>query len=144
MFDYPISNEECEITITGKEKIIGISAEELYTDYADIESVKSQSVVNNVLFFGNIKKQEHDWNALRIASWKIIYSCGSEPNIGSIDRNYGLIQGKTGEDYGLYYNTYNSYYKVGYWPDEIYRFGIVYIFEDNSLSPVFNLQGVDF
>jgi len=98
MFDYPISNEECEITITGKEKIIGISAEELYTDYADIETVKSQATVNNVLFFGNIKKQEHDWDALRRATWKILYSCSSEANIGSIDRNYTLLQGKNKEN----------------------------------------------
>jgi hypothetical protein len=41
LFDYPISNGECKITITGQEQIIKISAEELYTDYADIESVKS-------------------------------------------------------------------------------------------------------
>jgi hypothetical protein len=38
-----------------------------------------------------------------------------------------------------YYNTKNTYYRVGYWPGEVYRFGIVYIFEDNSLSPVMNI-----
>jgi hypothetical protein len=41
MFDYPISQGECKITITGQEQIIKISAEELYTDYADIQSIKS-------------------------------------------------------------------------------------------------------
>jgi len=35
----------------------------------------------------------------------------------------------------------NVYYRVGYWPDEFYRFGIVYIFDDDSLSPVFNILG---
>jgi hypothetical protein len=30
---------------------------------------------------------------------------------------------------------------VGYMPGEIYSFGIVYIFEDNSLSPVFHIPG---
>jgi hypothetical protein len=37
----------------------------------------------------------------------------------------------------------NVYDKVGYWPDELYRFGIVFIYENNILSPVFNIQGCD-
>jgi hypothetical protein len=44
----------------------------------------------------------------------------------------------------LYYNTKNLYYRVGYWPEEIYRFGIVYIFENGSVSPVLDILGVDF
>jgi hypothetical protein len=32
---------------------------------------------------------------------------------------------------------------LGYWPEEFYRFGIVYIFNDNSLSHVFNVRGID-
>jgi len=31
---------------------------------------------------------------------------------------------------------------TGYWPDEIYRLGIVYILKDTSLSPVFNIRGM--
>jgi len=37
----------------------------------------------------------------------------------------------------------NVYQNVGYWPDELYRFGIVFIYENNILSPVFNIQGCD-
>lgn len=143
VFDYPVVDGKALITITGNEQIIGISAEELYTDYADLDSVKTQAVVNNVLFFGNLNKQEHDWEALRRASWKIIPSIGQEKNVGSIDFNYNLT-GQDNEHTGGYYNPYNVYSRVGYWPDEIYRFGIVYIFNDNSLSPVFNIPGVDF
>jgi hypothetical protein len=40
-----------------------------------------------------------------------------------------------------YYNTENIYYNVGYWNEEYYRLGIVYIYEDGSLSPVFNTLG---
>jgi len=42
-----------------------------------------------------------------------------------------------------YYNTKNIYYNVGYWNEEYYRLGIVYIFEDGSLSPVFNILGYE-
>jgi hypothetical protein len=43
-----------------------------------------------------------------------------------------------------YYNTKNIYYNVGYWNEEYYRLGIVYIYEDGSLSPVFNILGYEF
>lgn len=40
-----------------------------------------------------------------------------------------------------YYDTKFIYDKTGYWPGELYRFGIVYILKDGSLSPVFNIRG---
>jgi len=43
-----------------------------------------------------------------------------------------------------YYNPQNIYYNLGYWPDEIYRLGVVYIMNDDSLTPVFNLRGCYF
>lgn len=146
IFDYPAFNGEADITITGNETALDISAGLLYTNYADLEAVKTQTVVNNVLFFGNTIKKERDWDALRRASWKIIPGYGQKPNVGSISSEYVCnSEGMDEEHYsGVYYNTFNCYYRVGYWPDEIYQFGIVYIFNDNSLSPVFNIQGVDF
>lgn len=144
LFDYPVYDETADITITGREQILGISAKELYTDYADIECVKTQTVVNNVLFFGNIDKKERDWEAMRRASWKIIPSCNQKANVGVIPADYKITVTDSNRDYaGGYYNSKNVYYRLGYWPDEIYRFGIVYIFNDNSMSPVFNVQGID-
>jgi hypothetical protein len=35
----------------------------------------------------------------------------------------------------------NVYKYTGYWNSEIYRFGIVFILKDDSLSPVFNVRG---
>lgn len=147
VYDFPAFNGEALITITGKEKILDISANELYVDYADIEAVRTQTVVNNVLFFGNTIKKERDWNLLERESWKIRIGYGQEANVGMVSSDYICSSnGYTPEEQysGCYYNTFNTYYRVGYWPDEIYQFGIVYIFNDNSLSPVFSLQGVDF
>jgi hypothetical protein len=42
-----------------------------------------------------------------------------------------------------YYDPLKVYNNVGYWPDEYYRFGIVFIYNNNQLSPVFNIQGYD-
>lgn len=171
-YDYPVINGTCEIEITGNERILGTTSEKFYVDYADIQSVKTQAILNNVLLFGNVNKPIHDWDALRRMSWKIVPTISTESNAGYVDTDYefdedsyfcswsaenlkkspGLkfrnivdsVKDPTSDcSYG-YYNPENVYYKVGYWPDEIYRFGIVYIFEDNSLSPVFNIQGVNF
>jgi hypothetical protein len=77
-------------------------------------------------------------------AWKIIPSYEYNTSaVGHVDTDYK--DSSTEENNKMcYYNTKNVYYRLGYWPDEIYRFGIVYIFNDNSLSPVFNIQGVDF
>ena len=149
-FDFPVDkNGVCDITITGAENIIGISRAECAVDYADINSVKTQAVNNNVLLFGNVDTPEHDWDAIKRFTWKIIprWSQTAPGAIGTLNTNYEetSITKDQIEDHGYcYYNTQNIYYRLGYWPDEIYRFGIVYIFSDNSLSPVINLQGIDF
>lgn len=142
--DYPIWDHKCEIVITGNEPILNTSANEVYVDYADIEAVKTHDLINNILVLGNCKKVEHDWNELRKITWQIKTSWNTKPVVGSVTRDYDdTISCHTDTKLG-YYNTQNLYNRVGYWPDEIYRIGIVYIFEDNSLSPVFCLQGLDF
>lgn len=158
VFDYPITIQSdestgdflgsCDIIVTGAETIIGISKEECVVDYADIDSVKTQTVSNNVLLFGNITSTEHDWDAIRRFTWKIIprVKQADEGVIGSITTNYvdPSTNSTDSDERGYcYYNTKNVYYRLGYWPEELYRFGIVYIFNDNSLSPIIDLQGID-
>lgn len=143
-FDYTVNtNGECNITITGAEAILGIAQNELQTDYADIEYAKTQAISKNVLLFGNTKKQQRDWDKLKKITWNIKASCQANKGIvGYIDTNYKTKD--TSDSRSCYYNTKNIYYRVGYWPGELYRLGIVYIFNDNSLSPVLNLRGCDF
>lgn len=146
-FNYPIYNGVCQISINGNEQIIDISESEFYDSLLTVDSVKTQAISNNVLLYGNVSKQERDWEALKQMSWRIIPSplYDSTLNLGSIDCESCKDLRYSGNNYSNnYYNTQNVYNYVGYWPDEIYRFGIVYIFDDNSLSPVFNIQGVDF
>jgi len=45
------------------------------------------------------------------------------------------------EDAGNSKDPAAHFHGIGYMPGEIYSFGIVYIFEDNSLSPVFHIPG---
>jgi len=57
-------------------------------------------------------------------------------NIGYVKEDY-----TDGSNKYEYYNPLNIYNYLGYWDKEIYRFGIVYILDDFSLSPVFNICG---
>jgi len=40
-----------------------------------------------------------------------------------------------------YYDSKFIYNKVGYWPDEYYRLGVVFMLKDNTLSSVYNIRG---
>lgn len=136
--NFPIRGGICDITLTGEEDKIQIDKYELNVQFADIQSAKTQTVVDNILFLGNITAYEQDYAELQRASWRIIPSFVEKSDIGSISSNNYQLSAE-----GCYYNAQNVYENTGYWPDEYYRFGIVYIYENNLLSPVFNIQGCD-
>jgi hypothetical protein len=96
---------------------------------------------------GNVQSTNYDYDKLQQLAWKIIprelSPDESKMKVGGITGNYDLLSAE-GSERGLYYNIKNQYYYTGYWPDEYYRFGVVFIFNNNMTSPVFNIQGVDF
>lgn len=142
---YPVSyNGTCLITINGLEDSLQIAANEIETDYADISAANAVTISKNTLLLGNTNSSYHDWNELQKMSWKIHTEVGISDDlaVGSLDYQYHDPL-SSGSNQFCYYNTLNTYYRLGYWSDELYRIGIVYIFNDNSLSPVFNLQGRD-
>lgn len=146
LYDFPIYNGICSIDITGQEATLPVTNQEFYSDLADIQAVKTQAVLNNTLVFGNCKKIEHDWEALRQMSWRIIPRweiTEGKDRLGYISAEYKVEENQNNKK-ANYHNSQNIYRYTGYWPDEFYRFGVVYIFEDNSVSPVFNIQGCDF
>ena len=69
----------------------------------------------------------------------ILNSVDSKNTIGQVEYNY--VDDSSLINSYEYYNTKNIYYNVGYWDNEIYRLGVVYIMSDNSLSEVFNIRG---
>jgi hypothetical protein len=57
-------------------------------------------------------------------------------SVGAVETNYTDPTG------GFeYYNVENIYNYTSYWDEEIYRFGVVYILNNYTLSPVFNVRG---
>lgn len=143
--NYEIDNDYKLISINGFEELIDISIEELNIQYNIVDRVKSQAQVQNRLFFANVDKP-HDKNEdLRNLSLYIeVEEYQLEKSIGYVDPKNFNIQTGDSTTQSEYYSPYNIYYRLGYFPKEIYRFGIVYIFNDDHLSPTYNLRGIDF
>lgn len=141
---YNIKNESLQITITGFEEEQLIDSSELNVQYNYVNNVKTQTQVQNMLFFGNVDTDITNDKDLQNISYFIEVSLNkSEESIGWVDSNYETFENDNLSQVE-YYSPRNIYYKVGYWPDEIYRLGVVYIMNDDSLSPVYNLRGCEF
>ena len=142
---YDITETVMNISINGFEEVEEIDEEKLNVKYNLVTAVKTQAQVQNMLFFGNTQGIILNHKDLQNVSLYISVSVGQDKDdsIGYIDQNYTVKAGDT-VNQNEYYNPLNIYYKLGYWPDEIYRLGIVYIMADDSLSPVYNLRGCKF
>lgn len=148
---YEIQNDTLDITINGFEETKEISPEEINIKYNVATAVKTQAQVQNMLFFGNVQETNINVKDLQNISYYIEVSVQQDVSIvtkGGDNKSVGWV---SQEDYSTkfeddvdqteYYNPINIYYKLGYWPEEMYRLGVVYIMNDDTLSPVFNLRG---
>ena len=133
---FPIYSSNCEIRVNGYEEKLGVSINDINAQFNLVKSVNTQEIAQNMLFMGNVKKEEIPYKELADLSLRFWPSLEQEDSIGFVNENYKDTSGKY-----EYYNVNNLYYRLGYWNDEIYRFGIVYIMKDYSLSPVFNVRG---
>lgn len=139
---FPVRNNRCNVIITGSEETKDIPVSDINIQYSIIDKAKSQTVCQNMLFLGNSCKPDMMYKDLSDISLRLL------PYL--IESDSERFIGKTSYDYSdwsdqsyshEYYNTLNIYSKVGYWNEEIYRFGVVYIMKDGSLSPVYNIRG---
>lgn len=142
---YPINDKESiTVLITGFEEVTNISEESLNIQYHTIASAKAIAQQQDMLFLGNITTAEEEFNALQNYSYKIdvrVLQYGK--SIGNVNP-FDYTDSSDAENNYEYYNPKNIYSKLGYWPDEIYRFGIVYVKSDGSKTPVFDLAGCVF
>lgn len=151
---YSIDSGTCDILITGDESVNSIPVSEINTEYIVANTAKTEAQCANMLFLGNIETQNFNHTQLTYLSQYIIpygYRERVVERIGEVSlKDYGSITSKNGytlKDGGFpmqYYNTKNIYYNVGYWNEEYYRLGIVYVFNDNTKSPVYNILGYEF
>lgn len=130
------------VQIDGSEVTEQISEELLNIEYIPVNSAKTQAQQQNMLFLGNISSSTCDYKALQDLAYKVKVTLlqNTSANIGWVKADYKTPNGKGSE----YYDPQNIYNYLGYWPEEYYRFGIVFIRDDDTLTPAFNLIGKEF
>lgn len=139
---FPVKNNSCNVIITGSEETKDIPVSDINIQYSIIDKAKSQTVCQNMLFLGNSCKPDMMYKDLSDISLRLLpylIESDSERFIGKTSYDYSDLSDQSYSH--EYYNTLNIYNKVGYWNEEIYRFGVVYIMKDGSLSPVYNIRG---
>lgn len=139
---FPVRNNSCNVIITGSEETKDIPVSNINIQYSIIDKAKSQTVCQNMLFLGNSCKPDMMYKDLSDISLRLLpylIESDSERFIGKTSYDYSDLSDQSYSH--EYYNTLNIYNKVGYWNEEIYRFGVVYIMKDGSLSPVYNIRG---
>lgn len=159
---YKVNTESstCTVTITGFENETSISVEDLNITYFAISNYKAASQQQDMLFVGNVNTSNViDYDDLteiaKLVKTKISnrYYNPIFTNTGTEEKpklvftgNYTQIKDTldyVGPNYtkGEYYDPKNIYSKVGYWPGEYYRFGIVFIKQDGTNTPAFPICG---
>lgn len=133
------SSGTCTILINGDENETEVTLEEINSSFDVIQNAQTQCTAANRLFMANIHKSRIEYDKLSKLSLCFCPYKSEEPypliNDG-MNENYEISAMSTG-----YYDSQYIYNKTGYWPEELYRVGVVYILKDGSLSPVFNIRG---
>ena len=130
----------CNILITGDENETEVTLEEINESFDVIQNAKTQCSASNRLFMANIHKSKIEYDILSKLSLCFCPYKATEnyPLTDSSDFTelYEINSNSDG-----YYDSKYIYDKTGYWPNELYRLGVVYILKDGSISPVFNIRG---
>ena len=134
---FPIYNGECKVYISGFDSEDQISLNDINASYTYINKCQCQAISQNRLFFGNFIQDIQNYKIFQDLALRMLpYAIYEKTELMTI--HYNAIN-----DNFMYYDPNNIYYRLGYWDEEIYRFGIVFIQNDYSLSPVFNIRGIN-
>ena len=128
----------CNISITGFENITDVSISDINIQYNLSKGIKTQATSQNMLFMANVHKPDIPYQDLQDIALRFLPFLKTKDYDVTIDHNYDISSNNKG-----YYDPSYIYNYTGYWNNELYRLGIVFIMSDNSLSPVFNIRGRD-
>ena len=131
---YPINSSTVYLQITGNENAEDMDANILNITRFNPKSVLTSAQCKNMLFFGNIVKNMDDYRELSDLALRIVPSLDEE-QLSNVDNTYDTNKG-TG-----YYSSDTIYNKTGYFDQEYYRFGVVFIYQNGTLSNVYNTLG---
>lgn len=137
LYRIPSGKDSFSITIDGREKTDAISFGDVVKQYNTYHKVKTQTQVQDILFFGNVEEKVENISLLQSLSYYVqVKAVFDKQGIGRVSVNDFDVKGAA-----EYYDPKNIYNKLGYFPEEYYRLGIVYIYNDDSVSGVYNLRG---
>ena len=135
---YYINSSILNLQITGNEQAENIDANILNLSRFNPKSVLTQAQCKNMLFFGNIVQNKDNYKELQDCALRIIPRV-HEQTISQVDME--SYYGKYELDSKGYYYSKNIYNNTGYFPQEYYRFGVVFIYQNGTLSNVYNTLG---
>lgn len=130
---YPINSSTLYLQITGNENAEDLDANILNITRFNPQSILTQAQCKNMLFFGNIVKNTDNYKELQDCALRII------PKLNIQKMNQSNIEYSDGG----YFDSQNMYNSVGYFNQEYYRFGVVFIYQNGTLSNVYNTLGTD-
>ena len=133
---YPVNSSTLYLQITGNEQ-----AEELDPNLLNISRFNPKSVLTaaqckNMLFFGNIVKNMDNYKELSDCALRIVPELVKDNTLVIPNNSYSCSDPQYG-----YYGSTNMYNNVGYFNEEYYRFGVVFIYQNGTLSNAYNTLG---
>lgn len=132
-----VSNDgTCNISINGFEPTIPITSADINDSFEIVDAAKAQTVCQNMLLLGNVHKPEIPYKELSDLSLHFLPYLKDKDYECKFDQNYTINTSSLG-----YWDSQYIYNYVGYWNNEYYRLGVVYILPNGELTPVFNIRG---
>lgn len=133
---YPINSNILYLQITGYEEAEDLDANILNISRFNPKNILTQAQCKNMLFFGNIVKNSDNYRELTDLALRIVPQLKHTNSLGKLNKDYI----SDSNDYA-YYDSLNIYNKTGYFNQEFYRFGVVFIYQNGTLSNVYNTLG---
>ena len=132
----PINSSILYLQVNGFEETEDLDPNILNIGRFNPQCILTQAQCKNMLFFGNIVKNTDNYKELSDLALRIVPQLNVVDNFDKLDTSYYPKNG----DY-TYYNSLNIYNKTGYFNQEYYRFGVVFIYQNGTLSNVYNTLG---
>ena len=133
---FPVNSSTIFLQVNGYEDVESLDPNILNITRFNPNNVLTQAQCKNMLFFGNIVKNTDNYKELTDVALRIIPQLNVVTNFDNLSNTYLSDTG----DFA-YYNSLNIYNKTGYFNQEFYRFGVVFIYQNGTLSNVYNTLG---
>ena len=133
---FPVNSNTLYLQITGEEETEDLDPNILNISRFNPKHILTQAQCKNMLFFGNIVKYSDNYKELTDLALRIVPELGVIKNFSNLDSNYI----SNSNDFA-YYNSLNIYNKTGYFNKEFYKFGVVFIYDNGTLSNVYPTLG---